>query len=103
MRAGRHLDRRELPRLCRVADIDQRRAVRRLHVRDEGHAPVDDHLPPPGQSKYATCFTPLAPVALPLMSYPLPLAAETEVTESEGLALEARRVRRPQLLEDAQG
>src|SRR6266852_7982321 len=34
--------------------------------------PSTTTCPPPGQSKYPTCFTPRAPVPLPLMSYPLP-------------------------------
>src|SRR5262245_10654951 len=53
VRAGGHLDRRQLSRLRRIADVHDRRAVRRFHVRHERHAPVDDHLSAAGAVEVA--------------------------------------------------
>src|SRR5499433_4380634 len=53
MRAGGHLDRRQLAGFRWIADVHDRRAVGRLHVGYERHAPVDDHLPAAGTIEVA--------------------------------------------------
>jgi len=53
VRAGLHFDRGELARPRWIADVDDGGAVRCLHVRDERHPSVDDHLPAAGAIEVA--------------------------------------------------